>query len=241
MYGQVAIQATMPQEDPIVVGSLWVDTSATATIKVCTSVSPYTFATVTGGTSNHDLLDGSVNQDTAAGTVARGDLITGQGVSPKWTRLAKGTGNQVLQSDGTDVVWGAIPGHHTSHENGGADEISVAGLSGLLADGQTPLAHATSHKSGGTDAIKLDELAAPTDVTTLNATSSAHGLLPKLSGSANDVFKGDGTFGGIRPTPQRTSATGTQNDFSLSAHYTWLICDGAAPVFTGFTIGGSTP
>lgn len=31
--------------------------------------------------------------------------------------------------------------HATSHQNGGGDEISVAGLSGLLGDSQTPLAH----------------------------------------------------------------------------------------------------
>jgi len=52
--------------------------------------------------------------------------------------------------------------HKTSHENGGGDEISVAGLSGLLADGQTPLTHAASHKSGGGDSIKLNEFADPT-------------------------------------------------------------------------------
>lgn len=34
-----------------------------------------------------------------------------------------------------------------------------------------------------------------TDITTANATSLKHGLLPKLSGSASDVLKGDGTFG----------------------------------------------
>lgn len=31
--------------------------------------------------------------------------------------------------------------HATSHQDGGSDEISVLGLSGLLADAQTPLAH----------------------------------------------------------------------------------------------------
>ncbi len=35
----------------------------------------------------------------------------------------------------------AFADHSARHEDGGADEISVAGLSGLLADGQTPLAH----------------------------------------------------------------------------------------------------
>lgn len=45
--------------------------------------------------------------------------------------------------------------HAADHENGGADEISVAGLSGLLADGQTPLAHKTSHENGGADEISV--------------------------------------------------------------------------------------
>lgn len=50
--------------------------------------------------------------DTTAGTVVRGDLITGQGGTPKWQRLAKGTAGQVLKMDGTatDVVWGDVGG-----------------------------------------------------------------------------------------------------------------------------------
>lgn len=58
----------------------------------------------------HALLDGSVDSDTAAGTVARGDIITGQSISPKWTRLAKGAANSLLMMDGTgtDIAW-AVP------------------------------------------------------------------------------------------------------------------------------------
>lgn len=84
--------------------------------------------------------------------------------------------------------------HASSHQNGGDDEISVAGLSGLLADGQTPLAHNTSHEAGGSDAIKLDDLAAPDDNTDLDATTSAHGLLPKLSNNASEFLNGQGAF-----------------------------------------------
>ncbi len=40
--------------------------------------------------------------------------------------------------------------------------------------------HASAHKSGGGDAIKLDELAAPTDVNTLDADTTKHGLMPKF-------------------------------------------------------------
>jgi len=63
-----------------------------------------------------------------------------------------------------------------------------------LSDARTPTAHATSHKSGGSDAIKLDELAAPTDVTTLDATITAHGLLKKLSNVSTEFLNGLGNW-----------------------------------------------
>ena len=46
-----------------------------------------------------------------------------------------------------NVPTGPPIAHASSHENGGADEISVAGLSGALADAQTP----TSHAIGGAE------------------------------------------------------------------------------------------
>ena len=58
----------------------------------------------------------------------------------------------------------------------------------------TPTAHATSHKTGGSDAIKLDELAAPTDVTTLNVSSTAHGLAPKHPNDATKFLSGAATY-----------------------------------------------
>jgi hypothetical protein len=57
---------------------------------------------------------------------------------------------------GADVTANNAPQAHASqHQNGGADEISVLGLSGLLADGQTPLAHKASHENGGGDEMSL--------------------------------------------------------------------------------------
>jgi hypothetical protein len=61
--------------------------------------------------------------------------------------------------------------HASAHQNSGGDEISVAGLSGELADAQPPKTHATSHKSGGGDALKLNELAAPTGAIAINKQS----------------------------------------------------------------------
>jgi len=58
--------------------------------------------------------------------------------------------------DVTTVPMGPVPaGHHTTHELGGMDEVDITGLSGLLADAQTPLAHAASHEAGGSDEISL--------------------------------------------------------------------------------------
>lgn len=48
--------------------------------------------------------------------------------------------------------------HHEAHEAGGCDEVSVAGLLGLLADPQTPLHHHESHASTGGDPINVYDL-----------------------------------------------------------------------------------
>jgi hypothetical protein len=151
MWGHVCIQDTEPAEDPIVEGSLWIDTSGTATLKVCTAVAPYTFAAITGSSGAlNDLSDVVI---TAA---ADGDY---------------------LRFNGSNWV-----------------DVAVSQLATDLAASFAALTHATRHKSGGADPIKLDELAAPTDVVTLNASTSAHGLLPKLSNVATEFLNGQGSF-----------------------------------------------
>lgn len=69
---------------------------------------PYWADAATGAA--HNLLSSS-HSDATAGTVARGDIITGQEVSPTWSRLAIGTsGNIILSNDGTDVSWNSPSG-----------------------------------------------------------------------------------------------------------------------------------
>jgi len=57
----------------------------------------------------------------------------------------------------------AAAAHHARHENAGADEISVAGLSGELADPQPPKAHKASHENGGADEISVADLSGRLD------------------------------------------------------------------------------
>ncbi|MEP7337068.1 MAG: glycosyl hydrolase family 28-related protein [Acidobacteriota bacterium] len=75
------------------------------------------------GGGNHNLLS-STHTDTTAGTVARGDIITGQGGSATWTRLAKGSSGNFLGGDGTDTAWKTL--------SGTTDQIMVGDSSGNL-------------------------------------------------------------------------------------------------------------
>lgn len=56
-------------------------------------------------------------------------------------------------------------------------------------------------KTKSTNLPVTDSKVAFTDITTGNASASNHGFLPKLSGSAGDVLRGDGTFGGLTGLP----------------------------------------
>lgn len=62
---------------------------------------------VAGASASSNLLSG-LHIDTTPASVVRGDLITGQGASPKWTRLALGAAGRYVRSDGTDAAWSEI-------------------------------------------------------------------------------------------------------------------------------------
>lgn len=63
---------------------------------------PKVFTAGAGGT--HNLLS-ATHPDTTAAAAVRGDIITSQGASPLWTRLAIGSAGKLLRSDGTDANW----------------------------------------------------------------------------------------------------------------------------------------
>lgn len=61
-----------------------------------------------------------------------------------------------------------LDSHSSRHEDGGADELSVAGLSGLLSDRQNPTNHAGRHETGGADEI--------VDINQLNYSGTAYSI-----------------------------------------------------------------
>jgi hypothetical protein len=107
----------------------------------------------------------------------QGAIVYGNGAS--YQEQAIGAAGQVLGSDGSAPVWQAatVPGAHAStHENGGVDEINVAGLSGVLADTQVPSAHGNaSHNETFITAagVTYEALAAAGDVGTVASTVAA--------------------------------------------------------------------
>ena len=82
------------------------------------------------------------------------------------TQIQGGTAQPTIDDSGNIVMVGTttvdgvdVSAHAARHENTGADEINVGGLSGLLADGQTPLSHAYDSHTG---TVPLADIAAST-------------------------------------------------------------------------------
>lgn len=55
-----------------------------------------------------------------------------------------------------NAIIAAVPSHASSHQNSGSDEINVAGLSGLLADPQTPISHNNTYHSTNYEAANAN-------------------------------------------------------------------------------------
>lgn len=83
----------------------------------------------------HNLLS-SLHSDTVAASVVRGDLLVGNS-TPKWVRLARGTANQVLTSDGTDLTWSGNYARLDASQ-------TFSNASGQVFQGNIVVQHATS-------------------------------------------------------------------------------------------------
>lgn len=91
-----------------VAGQINSETATASHVLTADGLGNATWAAGGAGVGTHALLDSTIHTDTTTGTVARGDLITGQTATPEWTRLAIGSSGTFLRSDGTDCAWTAI-------------------------------------------------------------------------------------------------------------------------------------
>lgn len=195
-WGQVYIQATAPQEDPVQVGSLWIDTSGTATLKVCTSVSPFTFSAISGGAVAWGAITGTLSDQTDLQTALNAkvastrQVISGAGLSGGGDlsadrTLAVGAGTGI--SVGADDV--ALDTTHARNVDHTA--VTLTAGDGLTGGGDISASRSFSVGAGtgitvnandvavNQAALKLDDWAAPDDNTDLDASATKHGLMPK--------------------------------------------------------------
>lgn len=100
---------------------------------------------------NHSLLDGLVDQDTVATSVLRGMLIIGNSTS-KWGGLPLGSNNQVVKSNGLDIVYDTIANILGYTPENPANKNVALGYSGLNASNQI-----TSNLASKTQVPNLDE------------------------------------------------------------------------------------
>ena len=129
-----------------------------------------------------DITNLVADLGTLTTAVAARELLANKNAASGYAGLSAGS-----KLTGSQQAYGAVA------------NTAAEGNDARLSDARTPTAHAASHKSGGADAIKLDELAAPTNVTTLDATIAQHGLLPKLPNVATQFLNGVGAWA-VPPT-----------------------------------------
>lgn len=143
------------------------------------------------GVGSLRTLGTGATQATAGNDARLSDNRTPLDNSVTSAKIADGT---ILHGDIAAANKDGLAGTPSMRTLGTGAQQAAAGNDSRLSNARTPTAHATTHKTGGTDAIKLDELAAPTDVTTLNVSTTAHGLAPKLPNDATKYLDGTGVY-----------------------------------------------
>lgn len=147
----------------------------------------------------HDLLS-ATHGDTTAGTVVRGDIITGQGATPKWVRLAfPGTPTgKLLQATATDIEWSTNPltiGTSASVSGPNTGDVTLATDHGLSLSSQVL-------------AMGTPSTLTPTTTNAVTTTSHTHGITAGLGWIGNGSAANQIPLTGTTPfTPTWTTIT----------------------------------
>lgn len=158
------------------------------------SIKPQLHGHPSGGASSIGFRDEGVDQGASAVLD-----VTGAGAS---VSVAGGVAT-------LNVPGAGVPGAHAdTHENGGLDEIDVTGLSGLLADPQTPLAH--THDDRYYTEGELNTSGAGGQVHWDNVTDKAATYAPSAHATSHQSGEADeinvGGLNGLLADPQTPAA-----------------------------------
>ena len=144
--------------DDTIVGNCEFSTIQTAATADRTVIGPNVRVTTFTDGGNHTKRGMRVHVSAASDPTINDDEGDGYRYGDVWINLGTPEAFMCMDPSAGAADWDTITGiaaHAATHENGGADEISVAGLSGELADDQPPKAHAADHENGGGDEISV--------------------------------------------------------------------------------------
>jgi hypothetical protein len=160
------------------------------------------------------------------------------------------TAAQITKLDGiddnADVTADNPPqAHSASHEDGGSDEISVAGLSGLLADNQNPTAHASEHVDGTDDiqdatnaqkglatAAQITDLEANNALRKTDVNQATHGF------AVGQTIYNNGTIWvKSQADNQNTLTVGVVSEVADASNFSVVLIGPVSITSHGFTIG----
>jgi len=206
---------------PLAVGFLWTDTSGTAALKVCTSISPVTFAAVGGGS-------------VADVNVSFTDNTTGNASTSMHGFLPKLDGNiyNSLRGDGT---WGHVFDRGTIVANDPFTFTQTWNNAGVTFNGVE--VNVTNTASGGiSESFHVKHGGATALSVRTNDSSLRVGGDVVLTGvnSANNSFVGaGGTYSGLYTSPARTLYWGAVNGIATMSQFTAGAGTGIQFQFTG--------
>lgn len=167
----------------------------------------------------HPLL-GVNHSDTTAGTVARGDLIVGQGASPTWSKLSLGAAGRCLTSNGVDAIWNTCL--YTGFQAGA---IPFVNPSGILSENIFQLRWDTSNRrlsvgSSLSDAtVNIHDQAGTTGMVVRSGTQQGNTPLTRWqnpSGVDLATMQPDGTWAGTAVQVSPTVARAPWRDAGLA-------------------------
>lgn len=128
---------------------------------------------------------GEANTASNVGTAGVGPFDAKVGVDLQFRKINAGSTkiSVALDAPNKEVDIDVVPGN-----------ITHGSLGGVTSDQHHARDHAATHGPAAADALKLDDLAAPDDNTDLNALTTKHGLLKKLSNNPYEFLDGQGNW-----------------------------------------------
>ena len=162
----------------------------------------------------HNILSATHTDSTAAAAV-RGDIITAQGASPLWTRLAKGTQYQLLTGGANEPTWGAVA------------LAQATAVSGILGSANGGTGNGFAKLSGPTTAEKTFTL--PDANATINYGTGTSGNVVRYTSAAgatgDSLIKDNATTVGVNAVRtgsefnvQQAVAAGATESLSLDGY-----------------------